>query len=117
MKVVVDAQLPFGLAILFRKLGWDALHTNNLPNGDVSTDEEIRTFCEAESRILITKDADFVDSFYVRKSPKKLLIVSTGNIKNSELYSIFEKNRSQIETHFLKANLLEITRSDLVIHE
>jgi len=41
---------------------------------------------------LIIKDSDFLDSFYLKNSPQKLLLISTGNIRNTELLVLFQRN-------------------------
>ena len=38
-----------------------------------------------QKRIVITKDLDFVNSFMTIKKPFKLLLITTGNIRNNEL--------------------------------
>ncbi len=38
-----------------------------------------------EQWIVMTKNADFVDSFWLKHELYKLLLISTGNIKNAEL--------------------------------
>jgi predicted nuclease of predicted toxin-antitoxin system len=40
---------------------------------------------------LITKDADFRNSFFIKKTPKKLIKINLGNISNEELKTIFQK--------------------------
>lgn len=44
---------------------------------------------KAENRVVITKDADFVNSFTLSRKPYKLLLISTGNISNAELDALF----------------------------
>lgn len=39
---IVDAQLPYSLAIMLRKRGYDAVHTDDLPNKERTGDNEIR---------------------------------------------------------------------------
>ncbi len=63
MKFLVDAQLPLALASSLRSAGHDALHTSELPHGNRTTDSEINHLSLAEERVVITKDADFADSF------------------------------------------------------
>jgi predicted nuclease of predicted toxin-antitoxin system len=72
--------------------GFDVIHTDDLPGKDYTTDKEIREISVKENRIVITKDSDFLDSFYVKGSPPKLLLVSTGNIKNKVLLSLCESS-------------------------
>jgi len=88
MKFLVDAQLPYGIALFLRDKGFDALHTNDLPDREYTTDSQIRCIAVSENRIVVTKDSDFVDSFILKKIPEKLLIVTTGNIKNKQLFSL-----------------------------
>ena len=38
--------------------------------------------------ILISKDADFKNSFFINKSPKKLIKINLGNISNNDLIEI-----------------------------
>jgi predicted nuclease of predicted toxin-antitoxin system len=62
MNFLVDAQLPYRLALALRRQGHTAVHTLDLPDGNATTDEEINIISEREQRIVITKDADFVNS-------------------------------------------------------
>jgi len=32
MKFIIDAQLPYGVALFLREHGFDAIHTNDLPD-------------------------------------------------------------------------------------
>lgn len=50
--------------------------------------------------MVITKDADFVIHRTLHGSPKRLLIVATGNISNPLLVSLIESNLAAI-THAL----------------
>lgn len=88
MKVIIDAHFPRNLVWLFDEFGITAYHTLGMPNQNQTTDSEILDFANQYDCIVMTKDADFVDSFYVQNRPNKLLLISTGNIKNSELKAL-----------------------------
>lgn len=92
MKFLIDAQLPKALAVFFRQRGFDAIHTLELPNKNVTDDLEINRISLAERRIVISKDSDFYDSFSVKQEPYKLLYLTTGNIRNKDLIELFDKN-------------------------
>ena len=62
MKFIVDAQLPYRIALFLRDKGFDALHTNDLPDKEYTKDSQIRDISVSENRIVISKDSDFVDS-------------------------------------------------------
>ncbi len=65
----------------------------------------------------MTKDRDFLDSFLLRQQPYKLLLVTTGNITNSELVELFAKNLSQLADLFEQYSLIEINRDDIIVHQ
>lgn len=65
MKFLVDAHLPRKLAIQLKEAGYDTRHTLGLPLGNSTTDQFINELSITEQRIVITKDSDFVDSFWL----------------------------------------------------
>jgi predicted nuclease of predicted toxin-antitoxin system len=116
MKFIIDAQLPFRLAKFLKSKGFDAIHTDSLPNKERTTDDEIRTISVFQKRIVITKDSDFLDSHLVRNVPPKLLMVITGNIVNSHLIKLFEDNLDGIVEKFEYHDWLELSNTDLIAH-
>jgi predicted nuclease of predicted toxin-antitoxin system len=83
MRFIVDAQLPRLLAERLTALGHDAIHVKSLPRAGATTDAELSAFADQNSRIVVTKDIDFVDSHLLRRTPQRLLRVATGNINNA----------------------------------
>jgi predicted nuclease of predicted toxin-antitoxin system len=116
MKFIIDAQLSYRLAKFIANKGFDVIHTDDLPNRERTSDNEIRSIAKRDNRIVISKDKDFYDSHLLQKSPAKLLLISTGNIVNRELLEIFENNWSNIVVLFSDFNLLELTNSELIAH-
>lgn len=117
MKFLVNAHLPRRLVKQLNDKGHDAIHTRDLPEANRTQDSEIRTLSLREQRILITKDADFSDSFRLKRGPYKLLLITTGNITNKELFELFFRNFEQIETAFEQYSFLELNRKALIYHE
>lgn len=116
MKFLIDAQLPRRLVYRLSDAGHDAIHTLDLPNGNRTTDVEINNISLRESRVVITKGADFVNSFLLAHEPYKLLLISTGNIKNTALETLLASQISAIAIAFASHDYLELTQSALVIH-
>jgi predicted nuclease of predicted toxin-antitoxin system len=116
MKFLVDAHLPRRLVFWLREIGHDAKHTLDLPKGNRTTDREIKRISVEEQRIVVTKDADFVNSFVIHSEPYKLLLVSTGNITNKALEEIFAKNIEQIEESLVQYDFIEISQETITIH-
>lgn len=117
MKFLVDAQLPQHLAASLKWSGHDVLHTLDLPSGNLTPDWRINEISVAEQRIVVTKNADFVNSFLLSGVPYKLLLVSTGNISNRELEDLFVKNLSAIVGALEIYEFVEITRTSLIEHK
>lgn len=116
MKFLVDAQLPKRLAMLLRQEGFDAIHTLDLSLGNRTPDYIINSISVNEQRIIIRKDSDFVDSFILNQQPWKLLLVSTGNIRNSQLESLLLGNLEKITEGFVTFNFIEINQTNLIFH-
>lgn len=94
MKFIVDAQLPKRLCDVLKQLGADCVHTLDLPHSNKTSDDFIIKLSEAENRVVITKDRDFLQSHLLLKKPGKLLLVNTGNIHNNLLLVLFQQHFS-----------------------
>jgi predicted nuclease of predicted toxin-antitoxin system len=116
MKFLVDAHLPRRLAHRLRAWGHEATHMLNLPRANRTPDEELEDISLREQAIVVTKDADFVNTFTVQRVPYKLLLVSTGNIKNVDLDTLIEQHITDLTQAFESHDFVEITRTMLIIH-
>ncbi len=117
MKFLVDAQLPRRLVNRLGERGFDVLHTLELRLANRTPDADINEISMREKRIVVTKDVDFVNSLTILGEPYKLLLVSTGNIRNAELIVLFDANMEKIVEAFDKYSFVEIDRDSLVIHQ
>ncbi len=117
MKFLIDAQLPRKLAKIINDAGYRAIHTLLLPEANKTTDADINQLSVAEEWIVITKDSDFVDSFLLENKPWKLLLISTGNIRNDELVKLFISNIKNIAVAFETHHYLELSKKNLLIHQ
>ena len=116
MRFIVDAQLPRDLASFLKTHGHEAVHTAELPEKNRTPDEEIRRLADAEDRIVVSKDDDFVTSHWLRGTPKRVLLISTGNISNPELIQIMQDNFDSLEKALDEGVFVELTRTSLVVH-
>ena len=97
------------------EVGHDAVHTLDLPAGNRTTDAEITRYADDDGRVVITKDADFVDGHLLHGRPQRLLLISTGNIVNPELEHIFRSSITQIADEFTHNNFVEVGRDGLTV--
>ena len=117
MKFLIDAQLPVRLSRFLQTAGYDTIHTRDLHQQNATPDTEVNTISIQESRIVITKDSDFFDSFLIRQEPYKLLLVTTGNITNAELEALFQSNLPLLVELFSQHSLIEISRDAIIVHQ
>lgn len=116
MNFLIDAQLPRRLAYRLRDFGHDAMHTLDLPLKNRTPDSLVKEISVREKRVVVTKDGELVDSFFLQGKPYKLLLVSTGNIKNADLEKLFLQNIQQIAEAFEQFSFIEIDRTMITYH-
>ncbi len=114
MKFIVDAQLPISLSRFLNQRGHDSIHTLDLPERNATDDSIINEISLKEERVVISKDSDFYDRFFRVLEPYKLLYLTTGNITNKALLTIFNKNLerivAQLETNFV----VELSQTSII---
>ncbi|HEY2589776.1 MAG TPA: DUF5615 family PIN-like protein [Tepidisphaeraceae bacterium] len=115
MRFLIDAQLPRRAVRWLQDAGCDAMHTLDLPAGNASTDAQIIDFADREQRVVVTKDADFVDSHMLHGRPAKLPLISTGNLSNLALEALLRPLIPAIVRELQVCAFLEIGRAGLIV--
>jgi len=110
----VDAQLPRRLATWLTAAGCDAIHTLDLTDANRTSDGRVIEVAYGQSRAVISKDADFVDSHLLFGRPAKSLLISTGNIGNRELEALIAPLLPDIIREFRTHSILELGTSGLI---
>ena len=89
MNVLVDAQLPPGLARWISDHGHQATHVFeiSLQTGD---DQVIWEHARRQNAVIISKDEDFVDRWLLDETPVVLIWIRKGNCSNEALMTWFE---------------------------
>ena len=117
MTYIIDAQLLYLLADVLRQRHFDVIHTRDLPDRNRTGDGQIRAIALTEGHIVIIKDTDFRDSYLLQKSPPKLLLISTGNIKNRQLLDLIRGTIDVIDALFGKHTFIELDNETFIVHE
>jgi predicted nuclease of predicted toxin-antitoxin system len=112
---LVDAQLPLRMTAWLTAAGCGAVHTLHLPDGNRTTDEQINDLADRQQRVVVSKDADFVDSHLLQGRPAKLLLVSTGNISNQDLEALFVPLIADFVREFQTHSFIELGKAGIVI--
>lgn len=116
MKFIIDAHLPLALKSWLKQRGHDVVHTRDLPRKNLSDDVEVIEIAVREQRIVISKDGDFFNYFVLKGTPPKLLMLTTGNIINKDLLSLFQRNFAQIEALLQQHSVVEMSNTRILVH-
>ena len=116
MKFIVDAQLPKKLANWILSKGYDTLHTMDLPEKNFTQDISIIRLSVEQQRVVISKDSDFFDYYLLKGQPHKLILISTGNIVNRDLFQLFEDNFHELVKLLKSNNVIEVNNENIIIH-
>jgi len=94
----------------------DATHVDDLPDGDETSDPEIIKYADKNDLVVLTKDSDFYHSHMAHNKPQRLLLMSTGNIKNRQLFDLFRNNFMRISNSLENSNFVELTNDGIIVH-
>lgn len=97
MNFLCDVHIPIKLAKFLQSKGHSAKHVNQLPSRWHTEDSEICAVADKNACIVITKDEDFRTSFMLKRTPRKLIRISHGNISNNALIELFSEHLVLIE--------------------
>ena len=82
MKFLCDVHISYKLVKYLQQSDYMAIHVNEILDKWFTKDSEISTYADLNDLIVITKDSDFRDSFFIKKTPRKLIKINLGNISN-----------------------------------
>jgi len=117
MKFLIDAQLPYRLKLWLVGNNFDAIHTADLPERNLTADLSIADIADEQSRAVISKDSDFLKLRILQGRPQKLLMITTGNIVNKELLALFELNFVTAMKLFNSYDVVEINNQFVIGHK
>ena len=116
MNFLIDANLPRHLVYLFQERGHQATHTLELPDGNATIDSALLEYSDKHDCVVTTKDSDFSTLFWLQNRPNKLLLISTGNIRNADLEAILVANFDQLIMGLTENRFVELTREHIIVH-
>ncbi len=116
MKFLVDAQLPRRLAVWLQQRGHDVIHTLDLAQQNRTPDASLLARANQDDRVLVTKDTDFEITHELGQGPPKLLLITTGNIHNNELLSLFVRHEETLFRLLAEHEFIELSRSQVIVH-
>ncbi len=98
MKFLCDVHVSYKLVKYLRALSIETSHVNEILNKWHTTDKDICSYADKIDLIVITKDADFRNSFLINNTPKKLVKVNLGNISTRVFIEVISNNLDAIKT-------------------
>ena len=116
MRFLCDVHISYKVVKHLISLGFETKHVNEILDKWNTKDIDICTYADSNDLIVVTKDSDFRDSYFIKNSPKKLLKINLGNISNQELIQIITGNIDSIRKLGQKPNfLIEIDKNNISV--
>ena len=110
--------MPIKLCKFLIKQGYEATHVNQILIGSSTPDKLISQYADANNCIVITKDADFRNSYFLQKTPRKLIRIRPGNLPNNELIDLINDQLIAIDQLSAVGGFyMEISRETVVLFE
>ena len=115
MQFLCDVHISYKVVRHLRTLGFETTHVNEILDKWHTKDSDICAYADENDFIIITKDADFKNSFLIRGTPNKLVKVNLGNISTSALISVISENLPAIQRLYLsKKFMVELDQNSAV---
>jgi predicted nuclease of predicted toxin-antitoxin system len=116
MKILCDVHISFKLVKYLHTKGIDAIHVNEILDKWNTKDKDICKYADEHNYIVVTKDVDFRNSYFLQNTPRKLIRICLGNISNQELINIFEVNREALQKiYFQERFYIEVGQDNVML--
>jgi predicted nuclease of predicted toxin-antitoxin system len=116
MKALCDVHLSMRLVKFLTASGVEAIHVNSLPRKSESTDAELSAYADQHNYVVFTKDEDFRTSYLLRRVPRKLIHIRTGNgMRDSALVELIGRHLAELKqldsctSFYLEINAEQLT--------
>ena len=96
MKFLCDVHIARKVAYFLDRKCELAIHANDVLSGSATKDAALAQFADEGDLILISKDADFLNSHLIHRVPKKLIKINLGNIPTGDLMRLLERHFEHI---------------------
>lgn len=96
-------------------VGHNAVHTLDMPDANRTADDIVTKTADETGAVVVTKDADFVHSFLLKRQPAKLLLIATGNITNRDLDVLLSTHLDAIVAGLTTHDFVELTPNALIL--
>ncbi len=91
MNFLCDVHISYKVVSYLKSVEVEAIHVNDILEKWHTKDEDICAYADANDLIILTKDADFKNSFLIRNTPKKLVKINLGNISTKLLIELLKE--------------------------
>lgn len=95
MRLLIDNQLPFQLAVFLRWRGHDCVHVCDEGLAQ-ATDLAVWQHAAQDNRIVVSRDEDFVSLANRPDDLGRLIWVRLGNCRNTRLLETFDRLHDQL---------------------
>ena len=94
--------LSYKIVRFFEQNGIKAIHVNTILQSWHTPDKDICSYADQHDFVVVTKDADFQASHFLKKTPKKLLKIALGNLSTRQTIAILSAHLTLLQASFSK---------------
>ncbi|WP_158276075.1 DUF5615 family PIN-like protein [Brumimicrobium oceani] len=73
-------------------------------------------YADVHKLIVTTKDSDFYHSHMSLGKPKKIFLITTGNLQNRQLFDLFRNNSLLIKKALERSSFVELNNEGVIEH-
>ena len=115
MRFICDVNIAIRISKFLVSQGAYSLHVNQLKDKWLTRDKIIWELADEQELIVVSKDADFRESFLLRRAPKKLLHVCVGNAATEDIMELLRQSWPILEQYAVANSFyLELNHAGIV---
>lgn len=99
-KVLCDVHIAMKIVRFFEEKGYEAIHLNHILEGDHTKDADLSAYADQNGFTVVSKDADFKNSYLLKGTPQRLLRIALGNLSTKSLIDVLDSNLDILVGHF-----------------
>jgi predicted nuclease of predicted toxin-antitoxin system len=80
MKFLCDVHISYKIVRYLQMAGYETTHINEILAKWYTEDRDICSYADKHDLIVVSKDADFKNSFLIDGTPRKLVKINLGNL-------------------------------------
>ncbi len=97
MRLLCDVHISYRVVKFLKSHAHEVVHVNETLEKWYTRDKAICDYADQHDYIVLSKDKDFRNSHFVCRTPKKLILITLGNVSNEDMVKSWMRAAELIE--------------------